>query len=176
MEVWRDVPGWEGHYQVSSHGRVRSLKPGFYGRILAPRMSRKGYVRAALCRDGRHTETQVHRLVALAFIGNPSVADDQVNHINGVKTDNTPANLEWISGLGNMQHALRTGLLQPVRGERQGRAKLTWEKADAIRASNLGDTALAAAFGVSKALIHQVRRHVVWKPEHRPAIVDEVAS
>ena len=96
-EIWKDVVGYEGLYQVSNLGRVKSL--GFdkwhKGRILKPAFDSKGnYLFVGLHKDGKVTQRNVHRLVAESFIPNPNSLPC-VNHINEIKTDNRAANLEF---------------------------------------------------------------------------------
>lgn len=106
MEVWRAVPGYEGLYQVSDLGRVQSVaRAGTSGRILKPDTC-FGYRRYALCKNNVTTRHRAHRLVAEAFIPNPE-NKPQVNHINGVKTDNRAENLEWCTGSENQTHSRR---------------------------------------------------------------------
>ena len=93
MEVFRDIAGYEGLYQVSNEGNVKSLK---YGKehIIKPQTDRYGYMYVILCMDGQRKYHLVHRLVASAFIGNPDNLP-QVNHKDECKTNNTVENLEW---------------------------------------------------------------------------------
>ena len=93
-EQWRDVDGYEGMYQVSDLGRVRSLK---YGRVKVLRAykNRYGYLKVFLWKDGKRYNIYVHRLVANAFIPNSDESKNEINHINEVKTDNRASNLEW---------------------------------------------------------------------------------
>lgn len=99
-EVWRDVSGFEGLYQVSDRGRVRNLRTG---RLLSPDNVR-GYLRYTLSKGGYIERRRAHRLVAEAFVPNPE-NKPQVNHINGDKADNRPANLEWCTGSENQTHS-----------------------------------------------------------------------
>ena len=115
MEVWKDVQGFEGQYQVSNMGRVRSLdaiieifnaKRKKAGKIKIPTPDSKGYLTVKF----HHSCTKrVHRLVAETFIPNPN-SYPQVNHIDGDKTNNCVDNLEWVTNLQNRTHAVRMGL------------------------------------------------------------------
>ena len=112
-EEWRDVVGYEGRYQVSSMGRVKSLErkvPKGYGertvkeRILKLRINRDGYLKIGLYGStGKQKWFQVHRLVGEAFIQNPD-EKPQINHINEIKTDNRACNLEWCTCKENINH------------------------------------------------------------------------
>lgn len=72
METWKDVIGYEGYYQVSNLGNVKSLKSygGTTERVLAPQRNGTGYLKVMLCKDGKHKQFLIHRLVATAFIEN----------------------------------------------------------------------------------------------------------
>lgn len=104
MEIWKDVKGYEGRYQVSSYARVRLVK-GDTKRILGQARGSWGYFTVGVNKAPR----LVHRLVAEAFIPNPE-NKPQVNHKNGDKLDNLPVNLEWVTPKENMEHARDTGL------------------------------------------------------------------
>ena len=112
-EEWRDVAGYEGLYQVSDQGRVKSLERTFIDksgrkrtvkeRILKPGMDKGGYLRIDLCASGKSRMFSVHRLVCQAFHDNPENKLD-VNHINENKTDNRACNLEWSTRRENINH------------------------------------------------------------------------
>lgn len=106
IERWKPVPGYEGLYEVSSHGKVKSLNYRGKGKqeVLKPAKDKKGYLRVTLTMDGVHTTFQVHRLVALAFIPNPGNLP-QVNHMDKDPGNNRVDNLEWCTGTYNIAHA-----------------------------------------------------------------------
>ena len=93
-EQWRDIAGYEGMYQVSDLGRVRSLKYGKV-RVLKPGKNRGGYLSVLLYKDRKHNRLYVHRLVAQAFIPNDDDTKIYINHINEDKTENKVSNIEW---------------------------------------------------------------------------------
>lgn len=110
-EIWKEIEVFGGSYSVSSEGRVRSngLLKGKNSkvRILKTEMSKKGYLRVGLTKDGKQKKYLVHRLVAIAFLDNPNNLPE-VNHRNEIKTDNRVENLEWMSRRDNMNYGDRT--------------------------------------------------------------------
>ena len=104
-EIWKDVVGYEGLYQVSNQGRVKSFKWN-KERFLKPSMDKDGYLLVNLCAGGKRKTFKVHRLVCEAFHENPD-NKPQVNHINEIKTDNRACNLEWCTCKQNVNHGSR---------------------------------------------------------------------
>ncbi len=141
-EIWKDIEGFEGYYQVSNFGRVKSLERevitswSYKGtqrlkeRIL--KLSMKPYPRGNLVKDGKCTNFRVHRLVAKAFIPNPNNLPE-VNHIDCNKQNNHVSNLEWCDRKYNSQHAVKNGRLNMRFGSSRSGAKLSAEQVDEIR-------------------------------------------
>lgn len=101
METWRDIKGYEGHYQVSNYGNVRSIKR--IPVLLKGDFQSNGYKRVYLWKDGAKKNVLVHRLVALSFLPNPMEYTD-VNHIDEDKANNHVENLQWCSHAYNMNY------------------------------------------------------------------------
>lgn len=104
-EIWKDIPDFEGYYQASNLGRVRSVDRYVKykdtndvalrrGKILSPKTSNKGYLEVTLMKEGKYYYKRVHQLIASAFLPNPN-GYKSINHINEIKTDNRVSNLEW---------------------------------------------------------------------------------
>ena len=100
QEEWKDILGFEGRYQISNLGRVKSLVSE---RILKECQSSNGYMRVCLCGADGHKNMSVHRMVADAFISNPNDLP-QVNHIDENKQNNRVDNLEWVTSKQNINH------------------------------------------------------------------------
>lgn len=126
-EDFKDIPGYEGLYQVSTLGKVkalqifyssgvdnRSIKERHEG-IMCTTINRGGYERVSLTNDKIRKSFLVHRLVALTFLKKPNDLDF-VNHKNGVKIDNKIKNLEWCNRSQNIRHAITIGLKPPITG------------------------------------------------------------
>ena len=126
MEIWKDIEGYEGLYQVSSLGNVRRLysKTYPYPRLLKQSL-RRGYLSVDLCKDSIRKTVSVHRLVAECFIPNPENYE-QVNHIDENKMNNCFQNLEWCTCSQNINHSLS---LHPERIDRmRKRLPKGWKK------------------------------------------------
>lgn len=105
FEEWKDIPDYEGLYQVSNYGRVKSLKYG-KERIMKQRKRKDGYLLVCLYKDGVIKSFTVHRLVASAFIPNPNNLP-QVNHKDENKENNCAKNLEWCDRKYNINYGTR---------------------------------------------------------------------
>lgn len=160
MEVWKQIaPG----YEVSTLGRVRSCWNGVT-RILSPNLTGHGYLNVSININGKSFFRRVHRLVAQAFISNPE-GKREINHINGIKTDNRVENLEWCTRSENMLHAFATGLKSGMNGEENPFSKLTNAQAEEIRDNpdRLSDIELAEKFGVATRTIRNIQRGRTYK-------------
>jgi hypothetical protein len=122
VEIWRPIAGFESRYEVSNLGRVRSVPRRLRythwrtraelfrqvpGKVIAAQPMNSDYLIVHLHADGERTALLVHRLVAAAFLEG---SGEEVNHENGIKTDNRADNLEWQSSTGNKLHAVAAGL------------------------------------------------------------------
>lgn len=126
MSNWKDIPGYEGHYQASHDGFIRSVTKRVKqhsgstqlktGKILSPAIDRLGYVKVALSRENKLRAFTVHRLVALTHLPNPN-GYKELNHKDGNKRNNHIDNLEWCNRTHNITHAVRTGLLVHKTGD-----------------------------------------------------------
>ncbi len=167
-EEWRDVVGFEGLYSVSSMGRVYSHE-GRPPKMLKRHLSAKGYVRAPLSytKDGIKVrrECTVHRLMGLAFIPNPD-NKPQINHKDGVKTNNVLSNLEWVTGSENQIHSFRVLGREIFRGQRSVLAKITDADAKFIKDQIKMGTKqirLAERFKVHYNTISMIKRGLSWR-------------
>lgn len=122
-EVWKDIDCFEGRYQVSTFGRVKSLKRKITDinknyilneKILKQAAMTNGYKFIALCKNSVYKQLSIHRLVAIAFIPNPD-NKPEVNHKKGIKIDNRVSELEWSTRSENQLHSYKIGIMKPPR-------------------------------------------------------------
>jgi hypothetical protein len=159
-EIWKDIQGYEGLYQVSNQARIRGLKSG---KIKKQRID-IGYYRVMLSNNNVEKIFQVHRLVAFSFIPNPE-QKEQINHINGIKLDNRIENIEWCTRSENAIHAHRIGLVNTAKGTRNSLAKLTDSNVIEIR-KLFGIVSLreiGRRFNVSDHTIGMIKHGKTWR-------------
>jgi NUMOD4 motif/HNH endonuclease len=175
-EVWLPVNGYEGSYEVSNLGRVKSIDRSFKntrgeqrtykGIDRAIRFNRGGYAVVGLRdRKKKLRLCTVHRLVAIAFIPNPG-NKPQINHVDGGKTNNVASNLEWATGSENTKHAYATELAIGSKGTKNGQVKLTPElvlKGKKLRELGWSYAAIAPEVGVSEKTIYKAINGLTWK-------------
>lgn len=185
QEIWLPVVGYEGLYEVSNMGNVRSLKRivnkkngktlSIPFKIKSIRTAKSGYAYVHLDRNGIRKNCSVHRLVAMAFISNPE-GKPMVNHINSIRNDNVINNLEWCTHKENMEHAANFGNFDVV-GQNHPKAKLT--NNDVLEIFKLYKTGkhtqsyIGKLYGVSFSCVSAIVRgakwtHVTNKIQHQP--------
>lgn len=164
-EIWKDIEGYEGLYQVSNFGKVKRLKGKYVKeeRPLKSAIDRYGYPFYSLSKKKVLKSKTTHRLVAKAFIPNP-LNKPAVNHINGIKTDNNVKNLEWCTNKENTQHSIKIGL-QNKKGTNHHKCKLTEEQVREIRQIGFSQTRmfLSKKYNVSRAHILRLIRNEGWE-------------
>ena len=172
-EEWKDIKGYEGFYQISNSGIVKSLG-GWCGtakrkeKIRSTSLTHDGYVKVRLMHQGKDKTMRVHRLVAEAFIPNPE-NKDTVNHIDGDKQNNVVSNLEWVNRTEQMIHAYNLGLKTSRLGSSNSNAKLTETQVREIRklyvpySKEFGTVALAEKYGVTNRVIGLIIKNEAYK-------------
>lgn len=177
-EIWKDIPGYEGWYQVSSTGRVKSMArstptrnrwgPCLYSqpeKEIFGRIDAYGYRRFSLSVNGKISHLFGHTAVALAFIGHRPSPEHQVAHWDGNKLNNTVENLRWATVKENAQDKIRHGVTANQFGERHSQNKLTNDAIRRIRSEPHFwgvNRALAKQYGVTEQTIGKVRRRERW--------------
>lgn len=174
-EIWKSVVGYEGYYEVSNTGSVRSIdrivktkkaKSGtsfLKGVYLKPSVI-KGYPMVVFSVGNKRVGKKIHRLVAEAFIPNPK-NKPQVNHKNGQKEDNSVENLEWCTSLENIRHSFEKGLNSGKKGEKHPLSKLKKEDVINIRLLHkhgVLSTMLSEYYNVHQKTIRNIVNKETW--------------
>lgn len=180
LEEWRDIKGYEGKYQISNLGRVKTLPRVVYcavsrntkTRVLKEIIHKQcdngwGYKMVSFRVDGGKPKTKyIHKMVAECFLTRKE-GDTQVNHIDGNKANNKAENIEWCTASQNLQHSFDIGLRSSRKGEAVPQSKLTESNVLFIRSEyskgNITQDALAALFGVNPGTIGRVINKKRWK-------------
>jgi hypothetical protein len=172
QEIWKDIKGYKGKYQVSSIGRVKSLQristfnnsKGLKKEIIIKTWNDEGYIRVKLSNNSVEKTYRVHRLVANEFLENP-FNKSQVNHKNGIKTDNSVENLEWVTNSENSIHAFKNNLRKSPLGSNHGNSKLNEQKVLEIRKIGRSKSLkeISDIYCVDKSLISLILLNKAWK-------------
>jgi hypothetical protein len=166
MEVWKDIVGYEGLYQVSNMGNIKTMsrlhrtdRPYVkQERLLNPPTNATGYKQVTLYKDKKGIIHSVHKLVATAFIERQP-HDQVVNHKDGVKVNNTVYNLEWCTYGHNQSHAIRTGLIRIHRGESHYASKLTDKQRQEIkqlRSTGMKQKDIGFIYGIGQQAVSKI--------------------
>lgn len=174
QETWKPVLGYEGIYEVSTQGELRSLPKKILhysgklldrkGRVLRGHVNKKGYVKVSLCDQGKMKGFHVHVLVAMSFHGPRPSPSHVVRHLDGNQLNNAPSNLAWGTHKENSDDIKRHG--RGLQGESVGNSKLKEGQVLEIRrlaSQNVPRKQIAALFGASYSQVDNIihRRH--WK-------------
>lgn len=171
LEIWKPVPyePFSEKYLISNLGNVKPIKKSKYspakGEFLKPGFKQKGYKHVTFYHDGQKKQADVHRMVALAFIGQPPEGKNLVCHLDDNKLNNIADNLIWGDNADNMRHMVehRRSLV----GSKNPRALLNDVKVRTIRRlyaeGGVSQTSLALQFGVNQTIISKVIRRQSWK-------------
>lgn len=164
MEEWREIPGTL--YSVSSEGRVESRKRGRV-KILRLCLGSNGYYHVTIFRSSKRDMQAVHVLVAEAFLGPRPTPGHEVNHKDGIKTNNQVANLEWVTHSENQRHRCDVLKHGNARGEAHGFAKVTEAEVREIRVRRAAGESLAAiaadyGIGISSVCMIAKGQHWAW--------------
>ena len=168
MEEWKDIKDWEGIYQISNQGRLKSFKAVSSGRILSNINQKGGYFSVVLRDNVKRQYARIHRLVAQAFIMNPE-HKLEINHKDGNKQNNSANNLEWATRAENWRHAIATrpeilsGMNNYNRFERP-KSILQFSTSGAFIALYPSCAEAARTTGVCHRNIHQVAAKSKYKP------------
>ena len=175
IEIWKPIPGYEGLYEVSNLGKVKSLPRNRFiknttytylssEKILKLDIGKSNYYRTCLSENKKNKRFLVHRLVAMSFISNPE-NKPMVNHINSIRTDNRVENLEWCTHSENMIHGFNKGFCNPPKGVINGQSKLTEKEVLEIRRlkNTMSQKQISINFKVSLSTISEILLMKSWK-------------
>jgi len=161
MEEWRNVVGFEGIYEVSSHGNVRSVKSGQLKKITEDKKTNRPFLN--LWKNNKQNVVRVHKLVLEAFVG---LCPEGLEccHNDGNSFNNHVSNLRWDTHKSNIHDRITHGTSN--RGERCGTAKLTLEQVNAIRKDTRLQRLIAADYGIAESMISRIKNGKRWQHDH----------
>lgn len=162
MDIFKQINGYDGLYSACSNGSIISLpkktRKGI--RTLKPIKVAFGYYAVDLVKDKKIKRFLVHRLIANAFLDNTE-NKPQVNHINGLKGDNSLENLEWATASENQKHAIKNGL-RSAKGEKNSQSKLTKDQVLEIFNDNSKYHIISIKYNISVPTISDIKRGYSW--------------
>lgn len=175
-EIWKDIPNYEGIYQASTLGNIRSL--GFTheinnqwgstcirhkkGRVLKQHINTAGYYSVQLCKDGMTKRMMTHRLIAITFLLNPE-NKREVNHKDSNRLNNNLNNLEWVTSKENTNHYIKLGRKRFLVGTNTHNSVLTEDVVKQIFLSELSAEKLSKILNINKGTIASVKQGINWK-------------
>lgn len=178
MEIWKEIPCYEGYYEASDEGSIRSVDRKIIhsvkgmanrkGQMLSPKINKYGYCGVTLNKLGNRKDFNIHRLIALSFIPNLE-NKPHVNHLDGNKANNNVSNLEWCTQSENIIHAYARKLMtsEARRGERSNFALLTDDDVVMIRKIHTKGFCtikqLAQVFGIADETVRTIIKRINWK-------------
>lgn len=163
-EIWRYIPNTSQKYMVSNMGRIKSLfdcNGNYREKIRAQGYDKDGYCRLVLYGSGKPKYLKIHTIVADVFCVKPS-GTTQVNHINGIKTDNRMVNLEWCTLQHNITHSIETGLKKTSPGEKNGMAKLTEQQVLSILSDKRVQHIIAKEYNIKQSTVSAIKTGKIW--------------
>jgi len=152
------------NYIIYSDGRIYSKKRNIF---LKQHKTKYGYMKVVLCTNGETTTYNTHRLIARFFVPNPYPdIYNQVNHLDGDKTNNNDWNLAWTDAIGNISHSIESGLKPDIRGEKNKSAILSSLDVSFIKSILLPvftDSEISEVFKVDRSTIYKIRNNKTWR-------------
>lgn len=166
LEVWKGIIGYEGRYEISNFGNVRSLCKSMITK-LKPHKNGCGYSEVNLFKNRKQKRFRIHRLVGLAFVANPD-NKPWINHIDCNRENPRADNLEWVTPKENVEHAMSLNRQYIALGEGNGKAKLTKEEVIKIKKEILSESSrslaqIARQYGVDWTTVSCIKRGKSWK-------------
>lgn len=174
--IWKNITGYEGLYQISDTGLVKSLKRTCNSKngklrivpekILTPKLDKDGYLVLHLSKNNKRWYISIHRLVGLNFISNV-FNFPEINHKDGNKLNNNVNNLEWCTTKKNVQHSFDIGLNIPKKGSKRAMSKMTEEKVIEVRNryknENISLKILSKDYNICAQTLHSIINRKTWK-------------